>query len=43
MMTAAERPFGRVEVMDLAIGQTLEDADGRMLVIVAGFDIKVAS
>jgi len=42
MMAAAKGPFGSVEVMDLAIGRTLEDTDGRMLVIVAGFDIKVA-
>src|SRR6266404_3506463 len=42
MMAAAERPFSSVEVMDLVIGRTLEDADGRMLVIVAGFHMEVA-
>jgi hypothetical protein len=41
-MAAAERSFRRIEVMDLAIGQALENADGWMLLIVAVLDIKVA-
>src|ERR1700686_3400309 len=41
-MAAAKRSFGRIEVMDVAVWQALENADGGMLLIVAVLDIEVA-
>src|SRR5260370_18852651 len=42
MMAAAEGCFRGVEVMDIAIGQAFEDADGWMLIVVAAFHVEVA-